>query len=155
MNAQGSRQRGTILITALILLLVLTMLGVTAMNTTSLQEKMSSNLQAIHRAFQAAESGIDLVIIDGNALVPGSTTNAKTSLLGNYGAGANMTVKYLRDTPPPRTSLYSASSFVAYHFDIESRAGSEATDTPTTLNFADNAASVTLHAGVYQIGKKR
>ncbi len=147
-------QEGTILVTALILLLVLTMLGVTAMNTTSLQEKMSANIQAIHRAFQTAESGIDMAYADADAFDLNAAVSLKTGVIGSYQAGANTTVTYLMATNPPVGSLYSASKFSAYHFDIQSVAGSSATDSGSTMSIADNAATVTLHAGAYQIGPK-
>nr|MCU0936636.1 PilX N-terminal domain-containing pilus assembly protein [Gammaproteobacteria bacterium] len=51
-------QRGAVLIVALILLAVLTLLGVTAMSTTSLEEKMAANTQEGTRAFQIAETGL-------------------------------------------------------------------------------------------------
>lgn len=58
-------QRGAALIMALVILLILTILGVTAMSTSSLEQKMAGNIQDLTRAFQAAESGIDR-IIDNN-----------------------------------------------------------------------------------------
>lgn len=51
-------QRGAALIVALVFLLLLTLLGVTAMGTTSLEEKMSGNLKDKTLAFQAAETGL-------------------------------------------------------------------------------------------------
>jgi type IV pilus assembly protein PilX len=53
-----SDQHGTALIIALVFLLLLTLLGVTAMGTTSLEEKMSGNLRDKDLAFQAAETGL-------------------------------------------------------------------------------------------------
>ena len=57
-NGAGSRQRGVTLVISLIFLLLLTILGVTAMNTSTLQEKMSGNLRDQDLAFQAAESAL-------------------------------------------------------------------------------------------------
>jgi type IV pilus assembly protein PilX len=53
-----ARQRGMALIVSLILLLVLTLLGLAAMQNTSLEERMAGNLWAENRAFQAAESSL-------------------------------------------------------------------------------------------------
>jgi len=53
-----ARQNGTVLVMALVFLVILTLLGVGALNTTSLQEKMAGNTQDRNYAFQAAESGI-------------------------------------------------------------------------------------------------
>ena len=51
-------QTGSALIVSLSILLVLTILGVSAMRTTSLQEKMAGNARDTDVAFQAAESAI-------------------------------------------------------------------------------------------------
>ena len=53
------RQSGAVLIVAMIILVILTLLGVTAMNTTSLQERIASNTQEQVHAFQAAETGLN------------------------------------------------------------------------------------------------
>jgi len=55
----GLEQRGIVLITGLIFLAILTVLGVTAMQSTNLQERMSGNLQKRTVAFQRAEEGIE------------------------------------------------------------------------------------------------
>lgn len=51
-------ERGAALLIALVLLLVLTILGVTAMQTTNLQERMAGNLRARTVAFEAAEAAL-------------------------------------------------------------------------------------------------
>jgi len=57
-NRARSRQRGVTLVMSLIFLLLLTILGVTAISTSTLQEKMSGNLRDQDVAFQAAESAL-------------------------------------------------------------------------------------------------
>ena len=52
------RQRGFTLVLSLLLLLILTILGVTAVNISTLQEKMSGNLRDQDVAFQASESAL-------------------------------------------------------------------------------------------------
>lgn len=49
---------GVALITALLFLLVVTVLAVTAANNSSLGLKMSANMQDSYRSFQAAEAGV-------------------------------------------------------------------------------------------------
>jgi len=51
-------QRGSALIVSLLILLVLTLIGVTSMSTTSLQSKMATNSREYNLAFQAAESAL-------------------------------------------------------------------------------------------------
>ena len=53
-----SLQRGSALIIALVFLLALTMIGTTAMQGTSQQEKMASNMLDRNFAFQAAEAAL-------------------------------------------------------------------------------------------------
>jgi type IV pilus assembly protein PilX len=54
----GSAQRGVVLIVALVALLMMTMIGVTAMRDTGFQERMSGNLRDRNLAFQAAEAAL-------------------------------------------------------------------------------------------------
>lgn len=51
-------QRGAALIVSLILLLVVTLIGVSGMQTTVLQEKMSGNFKDKNTSFQAAEAAL-------------------------------------------------------------------------------------------------
>lgn len=53
-----SQQKGVVLIISLIMLLVLTIVGVTSMRVTGLEEKMAGNLHNNNMAFQAAESSL-------------------------------------------------------------------------------------------------
>ncbi len=53
-----ARQRGAVLIVGLLILLVLTLLGVTAMKSTTLEERIAANDQYRTEAFQAAEFGL-------------------------------------------------------------------------------------------------
>ncbi len=52
---QIKNQRGVVLILALTILMILTLIGVSAMKTSSLQERMSGNARDYQTAFEAAE----------------------------------------------------------------------------------------------------
>ena len=56
--ARKHRQSGAILVVSLLLLLVLTVLGLTAMQTTRMEERMSGNTRDRDVAFQGAEAGL-------------------------------------------------------------------------------------------------
>lgn len=56
-NAQR-RQRGAALVIALIMLLVMTVLGITAMQVTRMEERMAGNSRDVNLAFQGAEAGV-------------------------------------------------------------------------------------------------
>jgi type IV pilus assembly protein PilX len=51
-------ERGMVLVTSLALLLILTLLGISAMQTTTLEERMSGNISDRNIAFQAAEAAL-------------------------------------------------------------------------------------------------
>lgn len=54
----GKKQRGAVLVVSLIILLLMTLIGTTGMQATSLEEKMAGNMRDRNLAFQAAESAL-------------------------------------------------------------------------------------------------
>ena len=58
MTFKQHKQLGSVLILSLIILLVLTMIGVSSMSSSSLQEKMAGNFRDREIAFQAAEAAL-------------------------------------------------------------------------------------------------
>ena len=66
------QQQGAALVVGLVLLLVLTVLGVSTMSTASLEVSMAGNDQFAENAFQLAETGLDLTLqtINAGAGVP-------------------------------------------------------------------------------------
>lgn len=78
-------QRGVALIMSLVMLLILTILGVSSVQTTSLQERMSNNARDANLAFQGAESAVreaELYLEDTTSLLPFENTNTE----GRYNA---------------------------------------------------------------------
>lgn len=55
-----TNERGAVLVTGLLILIILSIFGMTTMQSTLLQEKMAGNLEQQDVAFQAAESGLRL-----------------------------------------------------------------------------------------------
>jgi type IV pilus assembly protein PilX len=53
-----ARQRGAILVTSMLLLIVLTVLGVSMMRMTTMQERMAGNTRDLNLALQAAEAAL-------------------------------------------------------------------------------------------------
>ena len=66
-NINVKKQSGAILVVGLVLLLVLTVLGISTMSTASLELNMAGNDQFSENAFQLAETGIDVTIANVNA----------------------------------------------------------------------------------------
>ncbi len=56
--AHPSRQRGVVLAIALIMLVILTLLGVSALQVTGLEERMTGNMRDRSLAFQSAEAAL-------------------------------------------------------------------------------------------------
>ena len=98
------QQRGAVLIISLIMLLVLTLLGVSSMRTTTLEEKMAGNLRDKNLAFQAAETALR----DGEDLI--ETLVATSSFDGTSGRLGSA------DTDPDffATATWSNTDSIAY-----------------------------------------
>ena len=58
MNRILQNQEGAVLITGLMVLLILTLIGITAMQNSTLEEVMSRNMDSRNIAFQAAEAAL-------------------------------------------------------------------------------------------------
>ncbi|MEW5892533.1 MAG: PilX N-terminal domain-containing pilus assembly protein [Pseudomonadota bacterium] len=58
LNPSGSQQQGAALIMTLIFLVLLTMIGVTSVRVSTLEERMAGNTSDRYRAFQAAEAAL-------------------------------------------------------------------------------------------------
>ena len=81
----GNRQKGAALVTSLIILLMLTLMGVAAMQTTTLEEKMAGNLRNENLAFQAAEAALRAgeAYLQGFAIGPFVADTSETNLALN------------------------------------------------------------------------
>lgn len=114
------QQQGAALIVGLVLLMVLTVLGVSGMNTATLELTMASNTQFHQDAFQAAETGIDISIARRNF-----TTVAPAILpitpLGDGSYQTQAVGTFMENTPVPDLAFsmgVSGGSVQAFHFDI-------------------------------------
>jgi hypothetical protein len=152
-----ARERGAVLVVALILLTVLTLLGVSALNSTSLEERMASNTQELYRTTLAAEAGLDLAFNDdetfdlagcgdiGDEPSGKKACAADDVTVEDADATVSATVSYSSRfngmSPPPMGSLYSATAFQAAHFDLRSEADR-------------GELSAVVHGGAYQIAPK-
>lgn len=58
MHKRYKQQSGAVLVISLIMLLLLTLIGITGMQTTSLEENMAGNMRDRNLAFQAAEAAL-------------------------------------------------------------------------------------------------
>lgn len=84
MYSEFHRERGAALIVALVLLVIMTILGMTSMNMSILQEKMSGNVRNMQMAFDAAEGALRDGEITSDALPPGTVFDASGGTGGLY-----------------------------------------------------------------------
>jgi type IV pilus assembly protein PilX len=116
------RQGGAALIVGLLLLLVLTVLAVSGMNTTSLNLIMAGNEQYSQNAFQAAESGIERAIA-ANQFNPDPSLPAETQAnvrLSDVAEYTSVTRPQLMGVSQPALPGSSLDAFSTYHFEIDS-----------------------------------
>jgi len=123
------KQQGAALVIGLILLLIMTLLGVTGMNTASLELVLTSNEQFSENAFQAAEVGIERRLSAGGFTTAGGpvTIDAAAGTGDSFRTTTSFEVE--TDVPPRVGSAFSrgvaGSGFAAYHFEIVSRGASQ------------------------------
>ena len=113
------RQGGAALVIGLILLLVLTLLAVSGMNSASLEFVMAGNEQYRANAFAAAETGIERTLSSGmfNPALPPQNMNGAATATDNW---ATVVTAQLGGNPLPALWGNSWNSFATYHFEIQS-----------------------------------
>ncbi|MCG8436108.1 MAG: pilus assembly PilX N-terminal domain-containing protein [Gammaproteobacteria bacterium] len=120
-NLQTShKQQGAALMVGLILLLVMTVLGVSGMGMARLEILMAGNMQFGQLAFQAAESGIEGQI---GAAGFSTTLNNNRPMTFSYLGGASTAttnIRYVTTGTVPAGGFSIGSSVAAYHFEITS-----------------------------------
>jgi type IV pilus assembly protein PilX len=120
------REQGAALVVGMILLLVLTLLAVSGMNTASTELVMAGNEQFQENAFQAAEMGIEQGMVRGN-FNPG-TASEVVDLGTDVPNTAPNTDEYSTTITPwpavnsPMPALWGNrwNSFSTYHFEVQS-----------------------------------
>ncbi|WP_455205073.1 pilus assembly PilX family protein [Kaarinaea lacus] len=151
----NTKQNGAALIVSLMILLVLTIIGVSALANTSLEERMAHNYQHATIAFQGAESAISRVINAGDAGGAGQFDNPfydadNDPLITALNAGLNDTSTVITANLDPNghlantalntsaTVIYrntgscpemSMGEIICFYFDIDATANIAATAT--------------------------
>ena len=114
-------QQGAALVVGLLLLVVITVLAISGMNTATTELAMARNDQAYEDAFQAAETGL------ATALSQGQFATAAQAQIPTYISSyqtINTTIQYEDSTlvPDKAFSLGVGSGISAYHFLATSQA---------------------------------
>lgn len=87
------KQKGVALAVGLVMLLILTIMGISSMSNTTLQLKIACNSQTHNDAFQAAMSCVNESIVQINRAGPWPQTNA--CLIGGSNTSAAVSMNYL------------------------------------------------------------
>lgn len=149
-------QRGAALIIALSILLILTILGVSAMSTTALQERMSGNARDADIAFEAAESALRAgeTAIDAmtntsgfngtNGLYPANTTPEAWTVPGNWTTtGKYAPASYsLTSAHPPKYMIQLTTSTITAPGTVTSL---------EPINYTNNPPPIGGGVTVYQV----
>lgn len=122
-------QHGAALVVGMILLVVLTLLAISGMNTASLNLQMAGNAQYYQNAFQASEDGIAQAIRYA-AFNPNVSSEPVAPQNGvTFTANVN---RQMDGEPLPAIWGSSWDSFSTYHFEIQI-AGQSARNAQSTL----------------------
>ncbi len=128
-SLRAQRESGAALVVALIMLLIMTVLGVSTMGTASMEIRMAANDQFLENAFQLAETGLDtdLAELNSGALAPpaASVINSCSPpqapvAVPNLGGTYQTTLCFIGDVQG-LSSGSSLGKIRAYHFQNDSQ----------------------------------
>lgn len=107
------QQRGVVLVVSLLILLVLTLLGISSLDGSIMEEKMAANAQTSSLTFQTAESAIRETFFEESRDPVGAFINAENGDTENYDdASRNITAGTLMAIPTNiiKTPIYNSSA---------------------------------------------
>jgi hypothetical protein len=159
---QLKNEKGSVTILAVILLVLLTLLGMAAIDTSSIETQIAGNEVRHKLAFYSAESAAAYVAWSPDLYGPDNTTPNDPHFFPNPTSGASYVqyttqqtpqnvgvdgtqsfegfVTYSSSSSPPRGSGYSAGSFRAHVYQM------------TCNGYSTHNASETLMIGFFRIG---
>ena len=114
-------QQGAALVVGLMLLVVITVLAISGMNTATTELAMARNDQAYEDAFQAAETGIETALAQGQFVTVGNT-NLAQAISANQNIATTIQFEDSTMVPDKAFSLGVGSGISAYHFLATSQA---------------------------------
>lgn len=119
-HMKRTSQRGAALVVGLLLLLVLTLLAISGVNTASTELVMAGNKQYYENAFQAAETGIAQALTNGD-FNPGAAPeiDADVAIAGSLSDLYSTTIQpQLGGAAQPALWGSTWDSFSTFHFEI-------------------------------------
>ena len=138
-TAAARRQRGAALVVGMMLLMVLTLLAISGMNTATMELQMAGNAQYSENAFQASETGLETALREAKVngvntmnLAPEKTLAMPASTIDKYKILTRHTPENgVTKVPGGGYSMGVGKGFNAYHFDITSTGTSSRSATET------------------------
>ena len=124
--------QGVSLVIALIVLLVLTLIGISAISTTTFETNIAGNERLYNRAFYTADAGVDYFGSTGGAyiLLPNSSGVVDSTAAGLSLGGDSFRVNWIRRImdlgPPMRYEFEITSQGVSPNFPTAGRVNIEA-----------------------------
>ena len=125
-------ENGVSLVVALLILLVLTLIGITAISTTTFETNIAGNQRLYNRAFDTADAGVDYFGSTGRAyiLVPNTAGVVDSTAAGLSLDGDSFLVNWTRRVtdfgPPMRYEFDITSQGVSPNFPTAGRVNIEA-----------------------------
>ncbi len=144
-SSQPFQQQGAVLAVSLILLFAMTILGITALNSTKLEQNMAGNFQSSVRAFELAESAI----LDGMRTardITAGNAGSSSANLGNYGGSYDMSIRQIDKTEVPRGRSSSGLGSAFTYWDITGTGTIKSPDGTTIV------AEEIVHQGAFMLG---
>ena len=116
-----NKQQGAALVVGLMLLVVITVLAISGMNTATTELALVRNVQAYEDAFQAAETGLATALSQGQFATAGATSMTQTPS-SNQNIATTIRFEDSTMVPDKAFSLGVGSGIAAYHFLATSQA---------------------------------
>ncbi len=161
------QQRGAVLLMALIFLIILSLLGVTAMNSTMIETKLAANYVEKNYALQITEAGLaqlENMLNDSTQRDTLTSNLAVTGTVMSVNRGNNLTAcvsnvraqgkgRFSQPRQSDSTRVSSAASTDVVYFEINSL-GTAAISGTTCDDTANGKVQTHLRSGVRQLAPK-
>jgi type IV pilus assembly protein PilX len=120
------KQSGAALVVGLVLLVVVTVLAISGMNTATTELAIARNDQNYENAFQAAETGLELALSRGyyETLPELHLGRHEIDETDETGYSVNTVIRFENTTIVPDKAFSLGSGMAAYHFTAEATAES-------------------------------
>ena len=132
-NGRNGKQDGAALVVGLVLLMILTLLAISGMNTATTELTMAGNNQYLESAFQAAESGVDEAMAQGSFQTVAPNVIPQRAINGTDLVSSTTTYQCNTLVPDAAFSIGFGKGIAAFHFqavvDAESTRGATAQHT--------------------------